>query len=974
MKLVARIALMLLLPFGLVAPAFGQVQTGELTGTVKTSDELVLPGATVSISSPALQGSRVAVSDGNGAYVFRALPPGEYTVTVEMSGMAPRTERVVVELGRTARLDVTLGLAAITETVTVTAATESAALTSTQVGANYKAEEIDTLPTGRTPALIAELAPGLTANTPNVGQVAISGSFAYDNVFLINGVDINDNLFGTANNVFIEDAIAETTVMTSGISAEYGRFSGGVVNMITKSGGNDFSGSFRSTFTNDAWTRETPFEEERDIERQDKLNKNYEGTFGGPVLRDRLWFFTAGRYQKTTGTQTLQQTGLPFNNSQENKRYELKGTGTFANGHTVSANFIDNSTESVRVPFAFTIDPRVPESPTFPNKLFVANWNGVINPRVLGTFQFSQKKFGFRGTGGKSTDILDSPFLTRGFTAGVPGTLHYNGNYFDSTDPEDRDNRQFAGSLSYFLSTANTGSHDFKAGFDHFTSTRVGGNSQTATGYVYNTDYVLGADGKPLLDSQGRIVPAFVPGLSRRTNWLPTRGAQVDIRTLSLFVQDRWLLNPRLTLNLGARYEQVRSEATGGIVGVDTDTMVPRLALSYDPKGDGKTVVQGSYAHYSGKYSESQFADNTPVGNPTSITYVYNGPAGQGVDFAPAFDISNYSIIGGNFPTANIFFEEGLSSPTTREITVSVGRDLWGRGSAKLTFTNRDYYNFVEDFIDDPSEAGKVTVIQNGRNFGTFDKVIFRNSDDPERAYRGLQLQAGYRLFDNLHLEGHWTMQLENDGNFEGEGTNTPGVSSGTGDYPEILVEERNFPTGRLNQFQRHKLRLWAVYTQDMGRFGTFDIAPLWRVESGLSYSLTATSVPLSAVQLARNPGYARLPGSGSQTLYFGERGSQSFEGYGLMDLSINYNIPVYRDLRPWIKAEVLNVFDNQKQIAWSTTVRPDPNSPLDEHGLPTGYIKPATFGTATATTHFPRWRAGQNGGRTFILYAGVRF
>ena len=112
---------------------------------------------------------------------------------------------------------------------------------------------MNALPINRTPAAIAALAPGLTTNTPNGGQVTISGGFAYDNVFLIDGVDANDNLFGTSNPVFIEDAIADTQVLTSGISAEYGRFSGGVVNVITKSGGNEFSGSVRVNYTNDDW-------------------------------------------------------------------------------------------------------------------------------------------------------------------------------------------------------------------------------------------------------------------------------------------------------------------------------------------------------------------------------------------------------------------------------------------------------------------------------------------------------------------------------------------------------------------------------------------------------------------------------------------------------------------------------------------------------------------------------------------------
>jgi hypothetical protein len=759
--------------------------------------------------------------------------------------------------------------------------------------------------------------------------------------------------------------------MTSGISAEYGRFSGGVINMITKSGGNIFSGSGRINLTNDAWTDETPYEDSRDVTRKDNLNKTYEGTFGGPIVKDRLWFFTAGRYAKTTTSSALQQTGLQFNGWDENKRLELKGTGTIANGHTLTANYIKVWREALRMGASWMIDPRAQENPSFPNDLAVVSYNGIINSRLLANFQYSKKMFGFRNTGGTSTSIFDSPIWSLGIT--TPGAYEYNAPYWDATDPEDRNNQQFAGSLSYFLSTEGTGSHDFKAGFDHFTSTRTGGNSQSATGWVFDADYLTNPAGAPVFDSQNRLIPVFVPFESYTERWLATRGAQIDIRTLSLFAQDRWMLTPKVSLNLGVRYEKVRSEATGGIVGVDTDTIVPRLAASYDLKGDGKTVVQGSYAHYSGKYSESQFANNTSVGNPAVIFSWYTGPEGQGVDFAPGFDPANYSVIfGGSFPTANIFFDQGLSSPITKEVTFSIGQELWGKGSAKLTFTTRNYSNFVEDFVNDPSAAGKVDVVYEGVNYGTFDKVVYSNTDVPQREYRGLLFQSNYRFFDNLSVEGHWTVQLRNHGNFEGEGANTPGSTGLEGDYPEIYDPNRNFPFGRTDDFQRHKVRLWAVYSQGLGRFGTLDVAPMVRIESPRVYSLTAGNVAVTAIQAARDPGYAQTPEV--QTVYFGERGSQEYKGYTLFDLSFNYAIPVFRSVRPWIKAEVLNVLNNQKLIQWNTSVRPDPNSPKDANGLATGYTKGAAFGTGTSNAHYPSWRAGNTGGRTFLLYMGVRF
>src|SRR5207249_8491535 len=124
---------------------------------------------------------------------------------------------------------------------------------------------IDELATPRTIEGVAQLAPAVSENAPNqgttggsVGQLIINGGFAFDNVFMVNGVDINDNLFAQAQNLFIEDAIEETQVLTSGISAEYGRFTGGVINAITRSGGNSFSGSGRTNFSNPTWTTQTP--------------------------------------------------------------------------------------------------------------------------------------------------------------------------------------------------------------------------------------------------------------------------------------------------------------------------------------------------------------------------------------------------------------------------------------------------------------------------------------------------------------------------------------------------------------------------------------------------------------------------------------------------------------------------------------------------------------------------------------------
>ena len=950
-------------------PAFAQgQQAGVLTGRVVSADKLPLPGVTITVSSSAQQGQRSTVTDVNGVYSLPGLPPGTYTVRLEMDGMSSVERRAHVPLGAAVTLDQQMTLAAVRETVDVRGNTP-APVTSPAGAVNVRSNAINLLPAGRTPFLVAELTPGLSDNTPNGTQVTMSGGFAYDNVFLMNGVDVNDNVLGQPNNLFIEDAIEEVQVLTSGISAEYGRFSGGVVNVITKSGGNRFTGAFRLNLTNPAWSSETPFEKSRGVSRASKPSPTYEATTGGPILRDRLWFFGGARIERTTTQTSFAQTGVPYTSSNENSRYEGKLTGTFAPGHTLQGSFIDNRT-NLRQPAigAASIDPATFTTPSTPNRLFAATWRGSVGSRTFATAQYSQKNWELENAGGSSAAIVDSPFLTRG-VPGVPANLNYNGPYWDSTDPEQRNNRQLTGSVTHMLSSRGAGTHELKGGFEYLVSTRVGGNSQSASGYVFSTDYLLNGTA-PAFDANGRLIPRFVPGVSRLATWMPLRGSSIDVKTTSLFVADHWTVGSRLTLDLGARYETASSDATGDISAAAGSSIVPRLAAAYALTPDGRTVLQGTYGHYAGKYNDVQFSRNSNVGNADRITGTYMGPAGQGRDFAPGFDPANYQTFTGTFPTANVFFADDLSSPLTREFSFALARDFGHAGWGRVSYVNRHAGQFVEDFIT--LDGGRTTIARNGIDLGAFDNAVYRNTDLPKRDYQALIIQSSFVVRPSLTLNGDWTLQIENHGNFEGEAASNPAIPSLIGDYPEIHVAARNFPDGRLDDFQRHKVRVWAAWGLELGAFGRLDVAPLYRFNSGRTYSLVAAGVPLSAEQIARNPGYARLPTS--QSVFFGARGSGTFEGAHLVDLGMTYAVPAWQSIRPWVRFEALNLFDNDTLVAWSTSITADMTGPKDANGLPLNYVKSASFGAPTGTASYPRPRPGMDGGRTFLMSAGVRF
>ena len=419
----ASLSLALVLSIATQAWAQGR-QTGTLRGAAQDSTEAVLPGVTVTVTPDALQGSRTTVTDLNGNYEIIGLPPGRYNASFVLQGFTTVDNQVTVPLGSTVKVNVSMQIGGVAESVQVIAVVPSP-LASTEISQHITADEINRLAVGRSPFRIAELTPGLTANTPNDGQIAINGAFAYDNIYLVDGVDINDNLFGSANDLFIEEAVEEVQVLTSGISAEYGRFSGGVVNIITKSGGNRFSGSFRANLYKPDWTSRTPFEIENDTPRTGTIadNATYETTVGGPIVQDRLWFFYANRRERRSADETLPTSGIPYINRGENDRNQIKFTGTLAPGHTLDGTYLRNSTADTKPVFPFSIDPETLINFTIPNDLWVATYRGAVTSRLFIEGRVSRKEWGRRNVGGTSTNIVDSPFIsvTQG---GLGSTTH----------------------------------------------------------------------------------------------------------------------------------------------------------------------------------------------------------------------------------------------------------------------------------------------------------------------------------------------------------------------------------------------------------------------------------------------------------------------------------------------------------------------------------------------------------------------
>ncbi len=309
-----RVASALLALWVCATPAAAQTaQVGQVAGEVKDASGAILPGATVTLTSEERGFSRTTVSDAQGRYLFPVVPLGKYSVEISLAGF----EKVLltnnlVESERTTNIPVSLKLATQEVAVTVTGETPIVDATNQTVQTRLRSEEYNKIPMARSYLNLIGQAPGVVGT----GNVNSHGGLTSNNQFLMDGVDTTDPTTGTFGTNLAFETIQEVVVQTSGVSAEYGRAIGAVVNVITKSGTNKLEGLFKYIATNDEWnTQNTAVNEvtNASLERVkfDQVNPTYSFAGGGPIVRDKAWFF--GTYERAENTTAQQQTLLGEN-------------------------------------------------------------------------------------------------------------------------------------------------------------------------------------------------------------------------------------------------------------------------------------------------------------------------------------------------------------------------------------------------------------------------------------------------------------------------------------------------------------------------------------------------------------------------------------------------------------------------------------------------------------------------------------
>ena len=588
----------------LAAPAVLAAQTtGSVAGTIRDSSGAVLPGVTVTVTGRALQRENASgVTGTDGGYRIPLLPPGVYEVVAELSGFAPqRRSNVEVALNQTTTLDFQLSVAGVAETVQVTSEIPLVDVARSDVTNRVTNQTIEALPlNGRDFVDLIGLVPGAKpepTSTQNA-TVQIFGERAGSISFLIDGAENNDPVTGGPQVRFTQDSIQEFEVMTTGYEAEFGRAQGGVANIITRSGTNEFDGrAFWFVRNNKLDASNVPNQEAPELDRD-----QWGGTLGGPIARDRAFFF--GSFEKLDerrGVNIDQSRIPPFVRS---GIATPAGTEDFAiapetDGLTglgkVDLNFganhrlgvIANRSDSdvigeISSPVAGTV--------ALPSAARTETREGT-SVVVRDTAVFSQSTF-LESTGtwidGLSGTNLDKTTRAEPILVLLRSGFLQTAAPFGGQTRRDTQRIQFAQSLSHYRS-GGLGSHQYKMGWD-VNRVSLTGHNEVTNDVEYSAAF-LSADAHNVnQDLFSRL--GFAQSAARFFNLSanPDGTLELDLASndVSFFAQDAWTPRSDLTVNYGLRYDYA------SLFGDDANNVAPRAGFAWDIGEQHRTVIKGN--------------------------------------------------------------------------------------------------------------------------------------------------------------------------------------------------------------------------------------------------------------------------------------------------------------------------------------------------------------------------------------------
>lgn len=701
--------------------ATAQVAQAELRGAVTDESGGLLPGATVTATHVETGVSRTVQTSDRGTYVMPALPIGTYTVRAELLGFAiVSKEGIVLNVGGSGTLNFSLKLATVEETITVTGEAPLIDTKRSALAGNIEQKQVENLPlNGRNWLDLVALVPGARGN-PGTIQAGASGSDMAK--YQMDGVDITNQCCGSANTAYSQENIAEFQVITNRFDASYGRVNGAVINAVTKSGSNQFRGTGFGYFRNDRFGDAKSFFTNT-VSPFDQKQVGVNG--GGPVVRNKAFYFASFEYQKLSAT-ARPNTGvaqLDVSVPADTTRYltTVRSDVQVNAAHRLFARFSVDNWEQLNT----GVDGRTTVSggtsrPSKNNDLSVGHtW--IASSRLV-----NEIRAGFSAIDNRLDSNSRSVQLN--FPSAVLGSPTNSPQWWKEM------NIQVSDVLSYNLPGWH-GEHEIKTGFQFFRPKFWGAFPDPAFG-----QFTFSSDPQDFND------PSTYPAPIRYTIPLGDTSYEIVNPTYGAFFQDNWTLNSHVTLNLGFRYDvetgttnsDVQSPIQPGDRPMDTNNISPRLGFAYDLRGDGATVIRGGAGRYYDKVMLNLTSNERRqiLGQLISVTITnpnFNDPLGG----------RTFEQLRGTVTPDLVLLDTGYDTPVNDQLSIGLAQQLGGRYAVQADYIyakGRDEpltprINFFEDPVThlplDPTIFGKP--------YPEYGQITLTTSDGKSE-YSGLQL------------------------------------------------------------------------------------------------------------------------------------------------------------------------------------------------------------------------------------------
>ena len=901
--------------FALAGAAFAQSEIGSasLNGTITDATGAAVPAAKVSAHNAATGLVRNTQTSDLGLYTFAGLPVGIYDLTVDAHGFKT-TSRTAVQLmvGSATTLDVRLEVGTAQETVSVVADVSVVETTRTTAASNMTEKAVANLPvSGRNFIDFSLLTPGVVRDNRNQGDLAFAGQRGTWNTLLVDGADSNNLFFGQATGrtgfrpyAFSEDAVQEFQVNTVGYPAEMGRAGGGAINVVTKSGTNTVHGSAFEYYRDKGMNANAFTNNRAGIKKQPYHFNQFGGTVGGPIVKDKLFFFGSYDGQRNTSNQPIAPNILPTGAALTALAKYLAPYQLGLNNNVYLAKVDWNASANDRVSVRYNASRYTGKNfesngatsaleHTGNNDVNTDNIAGLYT-RIFGTHLVWDARFnyvrdaepGFANTTGPEVAITNgvtfgknnfSPRYTNAFTYQPVNTLSYQ-----------------------------RGAHSLKFGADlNFERVENFFPGYFAGGYTFPS-YAAYLAGTPSIYRQGfAAAGSTTPPISHP-----------NVNEYAFFAQDNWRATSRLTINLGLRYDYfgykqpttLNSNAQLLAAGLRTDRIAtdkknfaPRFGLAYRPFNDDKTVIRAGYGFFYGR---------TP-GLLLSTAILQNG-----------IDVLTYALTSGfpaypniltaapsNGPTADIYITDpNFRTPRLAQWNVQVERAVGGNFSLTAGYlgVHGTHLTRSRDLNLYPSELTQGTVAGGGAiaywrhpgGFGTPQRAnpgfgrITEFDSGASSIYHGAFLQATKRFSSNFQMLASYTFSKVID-----TAPDATSVVSGNGGDDAKVAQDTLLPNldrgpGVNDIAQRFVFSaVWDLdYAKSMSNAAVKALASGWtlstisQLQSGRALSVTTSGDPGNDTNTAND----RAPLVGRGTL----RGP----GLAALDLRMTRDIPLYKE------------------------------------------------------------------------------